>query len=309
MARATSEIKAGRPRRALFGRHSLPYVLIAPVVIYVGLVMLYPIGEGILSTFTNRQLLSVGEPRWVGLAKNERLFGDARFWLAIRTTFVYMLVVVIVVMGTALGTALLLHQKFKFRWLARGAMILPWAFPEVSAVLVWGFMFSQAYGVLNVFVRAFIPLPDNLPWLTDPTMAFGSIVVMTTWKIFPFYSLVLLTALQAVDLYLYEAAKIDGAGPFQSFRFITLPGILPTLAILTLLVTIWSFRRFTIIYLMTGGGPAGATETIVVQVYNQAFKFFNLSYGATIAVAGLLVSFVVTMIYFFLQRRLDVGQA
>jgi multiple sugar transport system permease protein len=287
-------------------RQALPYLMIAPVVGYLAVVLGLPILEGIASTFMNRQLLGA-EPHWVGDLNYQRLLRDARFWSALTTTFVYTLAVVAAVMSTALGTALILHRRFRFRWLARGMMILPWAFPEVSAVLVWGFMFSQAYGVLNLFVRAILPIPENLAWLANPNLAFTSIVVMTTWKIFPFYSLVLLAALQTVDLHLYEAARIDGAGTLDSFRYITLPGIAPTLGILTLLVTIWSFRRFTIIYLMTGGGPATATETIVIRVYIEAFKFINLSYAATIATAGLVVSLAITAVYFVARRRLGMA--
>jgi multiple sugar transport system permease protein len=270
-------------------------------------VLLYPIGLGVYSSFTRQELLSGVEPRWIGLANYERLLRDARVWRAIQTTVFYTLTVDLLVLSSALGTALLLNNRFRFRWLARAVIALPWAFPEVAAVLVWTWMFSQAFGVLNVFARWLLPVPENLPWLTDPTLAFASIAVMTTWKIFPFYSLVLLTALQTVDLDLYEAARIDGAGRVESFWFITLPGIAPTLGIMTLLITIWSFRRFAIIYLMTGGGPAGATETLVVQVYNTAFKFFDLAYGATIGVVGLAMSLLITAAYFAAQRRLGMG--
>jgi multiple sugar transport system permease protein len=126
---------------------------------------------------------------------------------------------------------------------------------------------------------------------------------MTLWKIFPFYSLVLLTALQAVEPQLYEAAKIDGASAMQVLRHVTLPGVAPTLGIMTLLITIWSFRRFTSIFLLTGGGPASATETIVIRVYNTAFRFFDLSYGATLGVAGLALALLVTLLYYYVQRR------
>jgi multiple sugar transport system permease protein len=295
-------------RRGSVGRQrSLPYLLVSAVVLYVGVVLLYPIGLGVYSSFTRQELLSGVEPRWIGLANYERLLRDARVWRAIQTTVFYTLTVDLLVLSSALGTALLLNNRFRFRWLARAVIALPWAFPEVAAVLVWTWMFSQAFGVLNVFARWLLPVPENLPWLTDPTLAFASIAVMTTWKIFPFYSLVLLTALQTVDLDLYEAARIDGAGRVESFWFITLPGIAPTLGIMTLLITIWSFRRFAIIYLMTGGGPAGATETLVVQVYNTAFKFFDLAYGATIGVVGLAMSLLITAAYFAAQRRLGMG--
>lgn len=233
-----------------------PYWLAAPVAAYIGLILLYPIGQGIYTSFTQTELLSGVPPRFVGLANYQRMFADVAFWRAVVTTIVYTVLVVTTVMGTALLTALLMNNRFRGRTLARGIITLPWAFPEVAAVLIWTWIFSQQFGVLNVFARWLLPIPENIGWLTDPNLAMFSLVFMTIWKLFPFYSLVLLTALQAVEQELYEAAKIDGAGPLASFRHITLPGISPTLGMMTLLITIWSFRRFTSIFLLTGGGPA-----------------------------------------------------
>lgn len=282
---------------------ALPYLLAAPVAIYIGLLLLYPIGQGIYTSFTRTELLSALPPRFAGLANYQRMIQDGAFWRAVLTTIWYTFLVVTTVMSTALLTALLMNNSFRGRFLARGAITLPWAFPEVAAVLIWGWMFSQQFGVLNVFARWLLPIPNNLPWLTDPNLAMFSLILMTLWKIFPFYSLILMTALQAVEQELYEAARIDGAGALQALRHVTLPGIAPTLGIMTLLITIWSLRRFTSIYLLTGGGPAAATETLVIRVYNTAFRFFELSYGATLGVAGLVLSLIITAIYFSMQRR------
>ena len=281
----------------------LPYLLMAPVALYIGLLLLYPIGQGIYTSFTHTELLSAAPPRWVGLANYHRMLSDAGFWRSILTTLWYTFLVVTTVMITAFFTALLMNHRFRWRTLARGIITLPWAFPEVAAVLIWTWMFSQQFGVLNVFARWLLPLRENLPWLMNPDLAMGSLVLMTLWKIFPFYSLILLTALQAVEPQLYEAAKIDGASAVQVLRHVTLPGVAPTLGIMTLLITIWSFRRFTSIFLLTGGGPASATETIVIRVYNTAFRFFDLSYGATLGVAGLALALLVTLLYYYVQRR------
>ena len=162
--------------------------------------------------------------------------------------------------------------------------------------------------MLNVFARWVLPVSENLPWLTNTRMAMVSILLLTLWKIFPFYSLVVLTAFQTLQAELYEAARIDGAGALACFRHITIPGIAPTLGLMTLLATIFSFRRFTVIYLLTGGGPADATKTLVVSVYENAFKFFDLSYGSTIGVAGLGVTLAIAAAYFAAQRRLGYGE-
>jgi len=291
-----------RPRWA-----AAPYLFALPVALYVGMLILYPIGRGIATSFTRTELLSTVPPRWVGLANYRRLLADPAFWRALRITLLYTGLVVSATVVTSVGTALLMNARFYGRGAARVAITLPYAFPEVATVLVWTWMLSQQFGVLNVFARWVLPVSENLPWLTEPRMAMLSVILVTLWKIFPFYSLVVLTAIQTLQAELYEAARIDGAGTVACFRHITLPGIGPTLGLMTLLATIFSFRRFTIIYLLTGGGPADATKTLVIAVYDHAFRFFEVSYGSTVGVAGLMVTLAIAAAYFAIQRRLGYG--
>jgi multiple sugar transport system permease protein len=156
---------------------------------------------------------------------------------------------------------------------------------------------------MNVFARLLPGVRQNPTWLLDPGLAFLAIVLITAWKAFPFYSLVILAALQTVPAELYEAARVDGAGPLQSFRSVTWPAILPTLSLLAVLASIFSVRQFTIIFLLTGGGPSGATETLVVRIYNTAFRFYDFSYGAAIGVAGFVLALAVALLFLALQRR------
>jgi multiple sugar transport system permease protein len=296
--------KAARTR---LGAAATPYLLALPVALYIGVLILYPIAQGILTSFTRTELLSAAPPTWVGLANYRRLVHDPAFWRALWITCLYTGLVVTATVVTSVGTALLMNARFHGRTAARAAITLPYAFPEVAAVLVWTWMLSQQFGVFNVFARWLLPVSENLPWLTEPRMAMLSVIGLTLWKIFPFYSLVVLTAFQTLQAELYEAARIDGAGALACFRHITLPGIAPTLGLMTLLATIFSFRRFTVIYLLTGGGPASATRTLVISVYDHAFRFFELSYGSTVGVAGLVVTLAIAAGYFKAQRRLGYG--
>src|SRR5215216_1428645 len=273
---------------------STPYLLAGPVALYLGTVLVYPIGQSVYTSFTSTQLLSAAPPAWVGVANYQRMLSDPSFAGSILTTLIYSILVVTTTLLTAVAAALLMNARFFARSVARAAMTLPYAFPEVAAVLLFAWMFSQQFGVLNVFARWLLPIPANLPWLSEPRLAMVSVLAVTLWKIFPFYSLVVLTALQTVERDLYEAARMDGAGPIAAFWHVTLPGIAPTLGIMTVLVTIFSFRRFTLIYLLTGGGPADATKTLVIRVYDTAFRFFDLSYGATLGVAGLVLTALIT---------------
>jgi len=292
-----------KPHRAA----ATPYLLALPVALYIGALILYPIAQGIATSFTRTELLSPVPPAWVGLANYRRLLHDPAFWHALGVTLLYTALVVAATVVTSVGTALLMNARFHGQAAARAAITLPYAFPEVAAVLVWTWMLSQQFGVFNRFARWVLPVSENLPWLTHPRMAMLSVILLTLWKIFPFYSLVVLTAFQTLQAELYEAARIDGAGALACFRHITLPGIAPTLGLMTLLATIFSFRRFTVIYLLTGGGPASATKTLVIGVYEHAFRFFDLSYGSTVGVAGLGVTLAIAAAYFAAQRRLGYG--
>ena len=281
----------------------LPYLLALPLVVYLGAILVVPIGRGILSSFYSIDFLAPEQGKFVGLSNYQRMVQDSGFWHSVVTTVIYTALVVFFVLVIATGMALLVNRPFKGRALARGLITLPWAFPEVAAVLLWLWMFNEQYGIMGLVARTLHLAGDSTPWLTNPNWAMLSLILMTVWKIFPFYTLVILTALQTIQQELYEAAKIDGANPVQSFFHVTLPGIMPVFSILTLLVTIWSLQRFTTIWLLTSGGPANATETLVIKVYNTAFRFHDLGYGSTLGVAGLLLSLAVATLYFIAERR------
>jgi multiple sugar transport system permease protein len=181
-------------------------------------------------------------------------------------------------------------------------MTLPWAFPDVPTVLVFIWMLNPNFGVMNVFAQLLPWVGENPKWLFNPHLAMAWVVLITAWKGFPFYSLVILAALQTVPNELTEAARVDGANKVQAFFAVTLPAISPTLLLLTVLAAIYSFKQFTIIWLLTGGGPSGATETIVIRVYQTAFRFHNFPYASTLGVAGFVMAVTVALIFLAVQR-------
>jgi multiple sugar transport system permease protein len=259
--------------------------------------------EGVLTSLYSGQQLAPLRGAFAGLANYARLIGDPNFWLSLQVTLVYTVACVGVTLIIALGVALLINTDFHGRRIARALIMLPWATPTVAAVLIWSWMFNYEYGVLNAGLRALGISRSGVSWLFSPHVALIAVLMVTIWKIFPFSAVVLLTALQAVDRNLYEAAALDGASRVGLFRYVTLPGIRPTLALLVLLVTIWSFQRFTIIWLLTQGGPIGSTQTIVIMVYNNAFRYIDTGYGAAIGVVGLIMSLFVALMYFVVERR------
>lgn len=281
--------------------HLLPYLLALPIILYEGIFILIPILQEIATSFAS-DVVGGGPVRWVGLENYQRMFGDANFGRAMRTTLIYMVFVVATSVGLGLISALLLNQRFRGRSIARGIITLPWAFPDVPTVLIFLWILNPSFGIMNVLVRL-LGVEQNPRWLIDAGWAMPAVVGIATWKAFPFYSLVILAALQTIPHELYEAAKVDGASAFQSFRFVILPSIAPTLMLMSLLAAIFAFRQFALIWLSSGGGPGGATETLVIRVYNTAFRFFDFSYGATLGVAGFLTVFVIGVIFVIIQRR------
>ena len=299
-AAALFDMKAPRPRRRI---HWLPYALVLPIILFESAMIIYPILQGIYGSFTQIELVSKKVPKWIGLANYQRMLADPDFWKVMQTTLVFTGLVIVVAIGAGLITALLLNRPFTGRPVARALLMLPWAFPEVPIVLIFIWILNPQFGVVNIPVRLIPGVTDNPQWLQVAPLAMAWVVLIASWKAFPFYSLVILAGLQSVPQELYEAAKVDGANPVQLFQHITLPGISTTLELLAVLAMIFSFKQFTIIYLMTGGGPSGATETIVMRIFNTAFRFYDYSYATAIGVAGFLVSLVIAFVFIILQAR------
>lgn len=279
----------------------LPYVLVVPIVGYEGIFIIYPIFKGIRTAFQSEKL---GAASGLSLDNFRRMADDSIFWQVLRTTLEFTAVVVVLVLLVGLGLGLLLNWTFRGRGLVRGILAIPWAIPEIPTVLTFLLMMDPNFGVINRMAGWLPGVGNHHAWFTDPNLAFISIVVMTVWKGFPFYGLIILSALQAVPDELIEAAKMDGAGAIRRFRSVALPAITPTLALLAVLAFIYSMQQFSLIYLSTGGGPGNSTTTLSVQIYNEAFQFFNYTYASAIAVVGLLLSVIATALFVVIERRL-----
>lgn len=276
----------------------LPVLLILPAAALFCLLLLYPITRGIQLSLFDVQLLDQSGGTYVGVGNYLKLSTRADFWNSLRVTIIYTAGVVVFSYLIGLITALLLHMRFPLRALFRMLTIIPWAVPEVVAVLIFTWMFDAQYGVINYFMIELGLIPRKLPWLVRADLAMPALIAVTVWKQFPIATLILLAGMQTIPKEYYEAASIDGAGMWQRFRFITLPGLRAVNIVLILVLILYSFRRVTIIYTMTGGGPAKATETLSVQTYLTAFKFFDLGYAATIGTVLLLLLLGFTILYF-----------
>lgn len=231
---------------------------------------------------------------FVGLENYIRVFSSSRYWGAIGRTFYFTIVAIITKTLLGLMCALLLNRQFFGRGVIRGLTIIPWAIPLFVIGLMWYGIFSWT-GPANHLLETF-HLP-TVNWLGS-SWAMTSIILVNVWKGFPFYFLGFLAGLQNISQQLYEAAKIDGASPWQLFRYVTLPQLKPVMLTVILLSTIWTFGSFVTIYLMTAGGPGRTTELLSILVFSKAFAEFQPNLAAAMCVVilpfYLLLIFIVS---------------
>jgi multiple sugar transport system permease protein len=282
----------------------LPYLLLAPAIPVLAVLIVYPIISAVDVSFYRTKYLIPRPEDFAGLANYRALLSDTKFLNSIFITTLYVMFFTLATLLLGMAIALLLNTKFPGRGVVRALITMPWATPMIASILVWTWMFDYQYGVLNYLLRR-AGVDEPILWLSDPTWALPAVVAVDVWRIFPFAVIVILTALQAVDQSLYEAARIDGAGPFTSLRFVTLPAIRGTLGVLILLLVIWSLRRFETAWIMTQGGPSGHTDLLVVNIYREAFRFHRPGYAAAMAVVGLVIAIVIAAVYFFREHRRD----
>jgi len=282
-----------------------PYCFLTPTLVALGLVFFYPMLVAIWMSFHSGGLgMQLGH--FAGLAEYRRVLASPYFWNSLQVSVIFAVGNLVGTWILGLGTALMLQRSFPGRGIARALVIIPWAIPYVAAALIWGWMFDYTFGVLNYLFRSLHLIGKNVGWLTGCPAALWSLTGVSVWKLFPLGTVMFLAGLQTIPGELYEAARVDGAGRLMSFRHVTLPGIRAVGVVLTLLITIWAFgRAFTIIYILTEGGPAGCTETLVIRTYLEAFKFFHPGTGAALGTVVLLISLVFALAYLRVAYRPD----
>ena len=281
-------------------------VLIAPTVLVFCAVILYPLISAIyLSLFSIYTPTLAGE--WVGVDNYTALLASGDFWNAALNTLIWTVGTLMLQLVFGVAMALLLNQSIVFQSLARSLVLFPYFLSTVVAVLVWRWLFNDLYGILNhvLLIAGLIDAPVN--WLGQMPNAMISIILVGAWKYFPFVVIVVLARLQSIPEQLYEAATIDGAGRFQRFTDITLPQLRDVLVVVVLLRAIWDFKEFDLIYLMTGGGPVRATQTLSLLVYEEAFRLNRMGMASTYAVAMMLVLLGFTLVYLRQTNRLEEG--
>jgi len=269
----------------------LGYALVAPVVILLLLVTGYPLVYNLWNSFHNVILSNAGAPQnFVGLKNYQELASAAAFPAALARTLGFMVVSVVIETIAALGLALMLHKAFHGRGALRAAVLIPWAVPTVVSALLWTTMFDSRSGFVD-YVLGILHLPGSqTTWLAGEWTAWTAVLVADAWKNVPFIAIILLAGLQLIPGDVYEAAKIDGATAWQSFRRMTLPLLRPALMVALIFRTLQAFLVFDIIYIMTGGGPGTTTETLSYLNWQAFLVDTNFGYGGAISISLVVFS-------------------
>jgi multiple sugar transport system permease protein len=254
-----------------------------PVFILIFLVMGFPFIYTVYLSFTNK---TAGyAPKFIGLVNYISLVRDPQYWLVVRNTVVYTAACIVFKLGLGMIFALLLNEKFRGRGIVRVAMLLPWAIPGMVAANTWKWIYNDQYGILNAVMRRIGIISSPINWLGSMQLALVSVIIVNIWRGIPFFLFSILGALQTIDADLYDAGKIDGASMAQRFFYITVPSVMPVIAITTLLSTIWTFNDFDNIWLITGGGPLNASSVIATFTYEVAFIANRMARALAVAVS------------------------
>ncbi len=279
----------------------LGVMLIAPTVLIFCAVIVYPLVSALyLSLF--RIFTPTLQGNFIGFANYAELAASPEFWRSLLNTAVWTVLTLTLQIVFGVAAALMLNQAMVMRSLARSLILFPYFVSTVVAVLVWRWLFNDLYGILNHLAMWTGLLSIPLDWLGSMPNAMVSIVLVGAWKYFPFVVIAVLARLQTIPEALYEAARIDGAGAWSRFTDVTLPQLKDVLMVVILLRAIWDFKEFDLIYLLTGGGPVIATQTLPLMVYKEAFGLNDMGRASAVAVAMMLVMLSFMLLYLRLSR-------
>jgi ABC-type sugar transport system permease subunit len=276
----------------------LAWLLVLPALAIIVLIALVPLLWALWESFHLHDLRMPwrGQP-WVGLANYREALTEARFWQAVGHTAFFTIASVTLELVFGLLLALILHRSYRGRGTLRAAALVPWVMPTVVAALVWRFLFESPSGMVNTLAVDLGLLEQPFVWFIHATAAWVPLIFADVWKTTPFVALLLLAGLQNIDAALYEAARIDGAGPWRQFIHVTLPLLRPALLVALIFRTLDAVRVFDLVYVLTGGGPGTATEPLALYTFHVLFQRLRFGYGAALSVIIFLFTFTFALVY------------
>lgn len=277
-------------RRINLSKKFAGFGFVLPVLIFLLLFITYPIVSNIALSFTDRN------NEFVGLQNFRAVFADDTAVFSMYNSLIYVGFSVIgqLVVGTWAG--ILLNQEFKGKGVARSAILIPWVIPGAVAATTWAWMYHSDYGIISHMFMELGILSDRGP-LAIPHLVMPALILVNVWKMFPFVAVMVLAGLKGIEQSLFEAADVDGANLLQKLFYITIPQLRPILTTLILLLTIWGFNSITLIYTMTGGGPANLSMILPIHIFQQTFQYYNLHKAAAESIILFFILLIIIVMY------------
>jgi multiple sugar transport system permease protein len=291
----------------MYGRSQVRALLVflGPALMAISVFFFLPVLAALVMSFTDFDIYSLGDirnARFVGFRNYTQLFSDPLFWKALGNTLYFLVVGGPLSVAVSLGAALLLNSRLvRFKPMFRFIYFMPVVTTLVAIAVVWRYVYHPRFGLLNAAMGALGFSP--IDWLGDPAWAMPALIIMAVWKNFGYNMIIFIAGLQNIPASLYEAASIDGAGPMQQFFKITLPMLAPTTLFISIITMIGYFQFFAEPYVMTQGGPLNGTLSIVLLMYQQGFRWWNMGYSAALAFILFAMILVVTVLQTRLQKQ------
>ena len=284
-------------RKQIFGERSFAVLLLVPAFLILVGVILLPLIDAVRMSFTITKLTSLHKHKYVGFRNYERIFTDPTYWEVVKNTFLIVGISVGISLLIGFALAVALNDTKRGSGLLRAFYIIPWLVPGVVIGITWSWVLGTETGVVNYILKSLGFIQENLPWLADKTLSNIAVNMVFVWSSVPFIMVTILAGLKAIPSDFMEAAIVDGASFWQRLRFITIPLLMPIIAITTTLRIIYTMQNFVIIYMITQGGPGYATETFALYVYETAFNSARLGRATAIGTTWFLFLLIFVALY------------
>ncbi|NIH81368.1 carbohydrate ABC transporter permease [Amycolatopsis viridis] len=294
--RRTGTLARSRRREAI--------ALVMPSLIPILVLSVAPLVMGLALAFTDARLVRHPDYGFAGVDNFTKLLGNSFFWDSLRIGLIWTVGVTVLQLAASMGLALLLNSGLRLQGLTRVLALIPWAMPPVVVAIMWQMIYSANGGPLNAVLGS-IGLPDDINWLGDFSTALPAVIVVGVWVGMPQTTVTLLAGLQQIPQDLHEAASVDGAGAWRRFTAVTWPSLRPIVASITSLNFIWNFNSFSLVYVLTAGGPGGKTMVPVLFIYLEAFKNRNIGYAAAMGLVLVIIVVALLAVYLRSQFRDD----
>jgi len=280
---------------------NLGYLFIAPAMIYLFLLIAYPIAYNIFLSFFKS---SYGAQVFVGFKNYLEVFTSRGFFTVMKNTVIWTAVNMTVMFVIAMIVALILDKKPRGATFFTVVLLLPWVIPGVVAGILWRYMLQPRFGIINDILIKMGIIHSYINWLGSLRTSLGSVIVTYIWKVYPYIMILIMAGLKGIPQELYEAAMLDGAGSWQKFIYITLPQLSGVIQAIVIIMGIWTFNSFDLTYIMTKGGPLYSSEILAMRIYNFGFSDFRLGLAATASVIAFTITFIFAALYImFIQRK------